>query len=352
MSTDFSRRAFALASIAVAAGAVAGCGSAAAGTGADGTGADADSSDGAGSFPLTIDHALGTTTVSARPGRIAAVQWSNHEVPLALGVVPVGMAKANFGDDDGDGVLPWVTEKLDELGAEAPPLFDETDGIDFEAVSDTRPELILAGYSGLTQEDYDQLSKIAPTVAYPELAWGTTWRQNIEISSTAMGMADEGKALIADLEKQIADAVAKQPGLKGRSAMFLTHVDTGDLSTVSFYTTHDTRVDFFGDLGLTTPASIAEASAKEMKFSQEISAEKVDTFNDVDIIVTYGGEELIATLKADPLLSKMPAVANGAIVTLDGSGPQGTASNPTPLALGWVLEDYVSELAGAASKAE
>ena len=48
--------------------------------------------------------------------RIATVAWANHEVPLALGVVPVGMSEATWGDDDGDGVLPWVEEKLEELG--------------------------------------------------------------------------------------------------------------------------------------------------------------------------------------------------------------------------------------------
>ena len=38
---------------------------------------------------------------------------------------------------------------------------DRYDGIDFEAVADTQPDVILAAYSGLTQEDYDTLSKIA-----------------------------------------------------------------------------------------------------------------------------------------------------------------------------------------------
>ncbi len=52
----------------------------------------------AGSFPLTVEHALGKTTIPAKPKRVATVNWANHEVPLALGVVPVGMAAANFGD--------------------------------------------------------------------------------------------------------------------------------------------------------------------------------------------------------------------------------------------------------------
>ena len=59
-------------------------------------------------FPVTIEHAYGETVIEQKPERVATVAWSNHEVPLALGVVPVGMSKATWGDDDGDGVLRWV----------------------------------------------------------------------------------------------------------------------------------------------------------------------------------------------------------------------------------------------------
>lgn len=301
------------------------------------------------SYPLSIEHALGTAVLEAQPQRIATVNWANHEVPLALGVVPVGFAAANFGDDDGDGLLPWVKERLDELGAATPVLFDEGDGIDFEAVSNTQPDAILAAYSGLTQEDYDTLTQIAPTVAYPEAAWATNWRDMIRLNSAGMGMATQGEALIADIEQQVADTVAKHPGLAGKAVMFLTHIDTADLSEVSFYTTHDTRVQFFEDLGLTMPQSVIDAS-EGGSFAGTISAEQVDMFDDVDIIVTYGDQALIDALKADPLLSQMPAVANDAIVPL-ANGPLGTAANPTPLAISWVLEDYVTLLAEAADKA-
>ncbi|WP_338887818.1 iron-siderophore ABC transporter substrate-binding protein [Rhodococcus sovatensis] len=299
--------------------------------------------------PVTVEHALGTTTIESKPERVATVNWANQEVPLALGVVPVGMAAANFGDDDGDGILPWVDAKLDELGGETPVLFDETDGVDFEAVADTEPDVILAAYSGLTQEVYDQLSEIAPVVAYPETAWGTPWREMITVSSEALGLADEGKQLVADLDAQIEEAVAARPGITGKSAMFLTHVDTTNLSEVSFYTTHDTRTMFFEDLGMTTPESVATASATTDKFSLKQSAEQADAFGDVDIIVTYGGDELVSALEADPLLSQMPAVANKAIVALPSDGPLGTASNPTPLSISWVLDDYLDLLDKAAA---
>ena len=150
------------------------------------------------SYPISIEHAFGTTVIEKKPERVATVAWANHEVPLALGIVPVGMARANFGDDDGDGVLPWVAARLDELKAETPDLFDEGDGIDFEAVAATRPDVILAAYSGLTQADYDTLSAIAPVIAYPQAPWSTDWRETIRLDSAGIGMAAEGEALIAD----------------------------------------------------------------------------------------------------------------------------------------------------------
>ena len=298
--------------------------------------------------PITIEHALGTTTIENRPERVATVNWANHEVPLALGVVPVGMASADFGDDDGDGVLPWVDERLEELDAETPVLFDETDGIDFEAVADTAPDVVLAAYSGLTQEDYDTLSEIAPVVAYPETAWGTPWREMIEINSRALGLEEEGRELVTELEGEIEEAVADHPEIEGRSTMFLTHVDTTDLSEVGFYTTHDTRALFFEDLGMSTPESVAEVSAETDLFALTRAAEQADVFDDVDIIVTYGGEETVEALEGDPLLSQMPAVEKGAVVSLPGDAPLGTAANPTPLSISWVLDDYLSLLAEAA----
>ncbi len=235
---------------------------------------------------ITIEHAFGTTEIEGTPERVATVNFQNQEVPLALDVVPVGMAEANFG---GSPVLPWVEEKLEELGAtgdDAPVLFDETDGIDFEAVSDTNRDVIFAGYSGIDAEDYETLSKIAPTVPFPkdQVAWGTTWRENIVIGSAAIGKPDEGEDLIADLEEQIDAAADDAPEIKDKKTMFLTHVEVGDLSEVSFYTAHDARPKFFEDLGMAVPESIQEFSDGN------------DSFDDVDIIVTYGDRELIEAL--------------------------------------------------------
>ncbi|SEN54002.1 iron complex transport system substrate-binding protein [Loktanella fryxellensis] len=301
-------------------------------------------------YPQTIVHAFGTTVLTAKPERIATVAWANHEVPLALGVVPVGMAAAKFGDDDGDGLLPWVVTALDDLGADVPVLFDEGDGIDFEGVAATDPDVILAAYSGLSQSDYDTLSQIAPVVAYPDQPWAADWREMIRLNAAGMGMVAEGDALIAELEGQIAAEVAAYPVLQGKTAMFVTHVDGRDLSTLSFYTAADTRVRFFADLGLGLPQAVRDASA-DGTFSAQVSAERIDDFADADIVVNYGGVDLVDAMTANPLTARMAAVQTGSVVLL-GNDPMGTAANPTPLSIPFVLDDYVALLADAASRTE
>ncbi|WP_316249028.1 hypothetical protein [Brachybacterium sp. Z12] len=130
----FSRRAFVGSALTLGA-VLAGCSA----EGSTSPGGDATGADGTGARAEFIEHAFGRTEIPATIEAISTVAWANHEVPLALGVVPAGMAAANFGDDDANGMLPWVEAALEELGAEPPVLFDESDGIDFEGVADTSP---------------------------------------------------------------------------------------------------------------------------------------------------------------------------------------------------------------------
>ena len=300
-------------------------------------------------FPVTIEHVYGQTVIQKKPERIASVAWANHEVPLALGVVPVGMAKVSWGDDDKDGVLPWVEDKLTELGAATPVLFDETDGIDYEAVSDTKPDVILASYSGLTKEEYDTLSKIAPVVAYPKNAWGTSVEDMITLNSTAIGLADEGAKLIEDLHAQTAAALEANSALQGKKVLF-AYIDPNDFSQVGFYTALDTRPGFLTSIGLPLP-SIVEQNAASTDFYLTVSAEKADELNDVDLIVTYGDDDsTIATLQADPLLSKIPAIAEGRVVILVNDTPLAASANPSPLSIPWGIGDYLALLAAPLSK--
>ncbi|MGN6325739.1 iron-siderophore ABC transporter substrate-binding protein [Pseudolysinimonas sp.] len=299
-------------------------------------------------FPVRIQNAYGTTTIEKKPTRVATVAWMNQEVPLALGVVPVGMSKATWGDDDGDGVLPWVADRLKQLKAKTPVLFDETDGIDFEAVADTRPDVILAAYSGLSKQDYTTLSKIAPVVSFPDVAWGTSVDEMITLESKALGLSREGAKLIDRLDAESKAALDEHPQLASAKVLF-AFVDPTDLSSISFYTAKDTRPGFLTGLGMPTPAIVAEESKKTDAFFVDVSSEQAPRFDDVDLIVTYGDPkgDLEKRLQADPLLGTIPAIKRGSVAVLPDSTPLAASANPSPLSIGWGIDRYFDVLAAA-----
>mgnify|MGYP001225739002 CR=1 FL=1 len=303
-------------------------------------------------FPVTITHTFGKTTIKSRPERVATVNWGNHDVPLALGVVPVGIQKSTYGDDDTDGVLPWTYAALEELGATGdalPVLFDESDGIPYEAVNNTEPDVVLAAYSGLTKEDYETLSQIAPTVSYPTYAWGTSWSDMALIDGRALGLVAEAQALVDDVKAEIADALAKRPDVAGKTFAY-SWIDPA-ASTVSLYSPLDARVQLVTDLGLEVAPSVTALAGDSDAFYVELSAERVDELDDVDVFVTYGDDTTLATLQADPLYGKIPAVQRGSVVVMPNDGPLSAAtSGPTVLSIPWVLDEYLDKFEAAAKK--
>ncbi|MDO5511625.1 iron-siderophore ABC transporter substrate-binding protein [Corynebacterium sp.] len=303
-------------------------------------------------FPTTVEHAFGTTTIEATPERVATLGWANHEVPLALGIVPVGMSKATWGDDDGDGILPWVEDKLSELDAPTPVLFDETDAVPFEQIADTRPDVILAAYSGITQDDYDKLSKIAPVVAYPGIPWGTSLEDMITLDSAGLGLREDADRLNAQLADEVDTALDAHPQLREAKVLFTSFGGQNDLSTIGFYSTQDPRAGFLADAGIGVPEVVRAESTTAEKFWIERSVEDVESFRDVDLIVSYGSDDpaenqaTLETLQAHPLMGKIPAIRDGHVAFL-GTGPLSAAANPSPLSIPWGIHDYVALLADA-----
>ena len=302
-------------------------------------------------YPLTIEHAFGETVIEEKPEKIATISWGNQDVPLALGIVPAGASEANYGVTDDSGLLPWTLAAFQELGVDSPVLFHDTDGLDYEAISDVQPDVILAGYSGITQEEHDLLSEIAPVVAYPEKPWVTSWREQILLDSKGIGMESEGKELVSDLENEIAEKTASYPQLEGKTAAFMYFTPT-DLGKFYVYLTADPRAAYLTDLGLTLSDYLESLEDTSDEFSVEISAENVDQLQDLDIIIAYGDETLIKTLQDDPRLGTLPAVQNGSVVVLDNNTPIAASSTPSALSIPSTIDEYLSLLGEAADKVQ
>ncbi|WP_121613463.1 iron-siderophore ABC transporter substrate-binding protein [Mesobacillus foraminis] len=308
-----------------------------------------DSEEGASEFPITMKHTFGETVIESKPERVATIQWANHDVALALGVVPVGFSAANYGVQDDSGLLPWTAEKLKELGEDKPNVFQDTDGLDFEAISDANPDVILAAYSGITQEDYDVLSQIAPVVPYQTSPWLTTWREQVLYNATGMGMKAEGEQLIKDTEKLIQDKASKYPEIKGKKVAWV-NFSAKDMSKLHIYTPADPRGEFLTELGMVYPDSIKNQITDPNSYSMELSAENADSLYDADIIIGYGDDSLYQAVKADPLLGKIPAIERGSVVFIGNGTPLAASGNPNPLSIAYTIDEYLELLGGAIDK--
>ncbi|MBS4536791.1 iron-siderophore ABC transporter substrate-binding protein [Clostridium sp. D2Q-14] len=301
------------------------------------------------SYPITVKHAYGETVIEEEPKNVATISWGNQDVPLALGIIPVGVSKANYGETDENGLLPWTGEKYKELGVEKPVVFDDVDGLDYEAISNSNPDVILAAYSGITQDEYDLLSKIAPVVAYPKLAWQTYWRDQITINATAIGKKDEGDKLVSDLEKLIEEKTSNYTNFKGKKTA-VCYFNPADLGKFYVYLPTDPRGAYLTDLGLEVPESVKELGETSNSFSIEISSENIDKLADIDIIVTYGSDTLLEELQSDDLLGTVPAVKNGAVAVIEDGSALAASSTPSALSIPATIDEYLSIIGKAADK--
>src|SRR5688572_20691803 len=170
-------------------------------------------------FPVTIEHALGETTIESEPTRVATLGWTDHDHALALGVVPVGATAITWGGNEA-GSTAWFDAAIEEAGAEAPVRYDDADGAPIDEVAELAPDLILATNSGLTEAEYKKLSKIAPVVAYPEAPWTTAWQDSLAMVGEALGRSAQADELKAETEATIEEARAENPILDGAELIY------------------------------------------------------------------------------------------------------------------------------------
>lgn len=300
-----------------------------------------------GSFPVTIDHALGTAEIPEAPERVVTWGWGSTEAAIALGVAPVAMPFQAYGGDD-EGVLPWVRDELEAQGVEIPERLPDAQEAPIEAIAAAQPDLILAVYSGLTQEEHDLLSEIAPTVAYPDQAWATPWRETVEIVGEALGRSEQATELLDDIEAQVAAAAEAHPEFEGKSIIQVA--DTPD--TFYVYKEADPRVQFLTDLGFVTAPAVTELATDESTFYFTLSKERLGELQS-DVLVAHAATqaEMDAFLESD-YAKQLPQLETGAIAPLVGEPFVAAVSPPNALSLTWGMDEYVEILSKAALAAE
>lgn len=305
-------------------------------------------------FPLTIDHAFGATTIPDEPERVVTVGWASQDTALALGVTPVGIAEDTWAGGE-NGLLPWTDDAIirtgktiGEVGSDADvSVYSDDPEFDIEELEALEPDLILATNSGITKEQYQQLSKLAPTVAYPESPRLTSWQDQTLINGRALGLEDEAVELVAETEEEIFAAGAGHPALLGTTFAFIHVQDEGN---VGVHLPGDPRVDLLISLGMSPAESVTKLPPANGKVYGEISLEHINKIKDADVLIAwFDSKEEQQALEDSELFQNLPAVRHDAYVPILDRQLSRAVSATTVLSIPWVLEPIVPELADASN---
>jgi iron complex transport system substrate-binding protein len=306
-----------------------------AGCGGSGGGAERDSAG-----TRTIRHKYGRTEISGTPERVVTVGFTDQDPVLALGVAPVAVREW-FGERP-YATWPWAR---DELGDATPEVLPATE-LNFEQIAALEPDLIIGVSSGMTGEEYDSLSRIAPTLAQSGefVDFGVPWQEQTRAIGRALGREGRAEELVAGLEERFAGAREEHPEFEGASGVVVGLTSEEESYTPSPYGPQDLRSRFLTSLGFEIPAEIAELAGDS--FFVDLSRERLDLIDtDVLIWVTVLADDYGA-VRNDPLYRRLAVAREGRDLFLDGT-LSGALSFGSVLSLPFALDEIVPMLAAA-----
>lgn len=247
-----------------------------------------------------IRHALGETTIPINPTRIVALNASITDSLLALNIQPAGIATFTGHDFTSYTYLEADLQNIPIVGTFVEP--------NLEAILAVEPDLILitADYD---PEMYDQLHRIAPTVAIPNHGSFRAWLPDI---GTILGIDAEAEARIGEYEAKAAEAQAALDAAASEETVAFLRVYPDEYQV--YGNARLVGPIIYGDLGLEPDPLVRELAWEEN--AVVISNERIPDFtaDHIFLLDQSQGTETdgdIAALTDDPLWQATPAVQNG-----------------------------------------
>jgi iron complex transport system substrate-binding protein len=215
-------------------------------------------------------------------------------------------------------------------------------------VAALRPDLILGVYAGMTEEDYDRLSRIAPTVpdTGEHVDYGMPWQEQLRLTGRALGREDRAETLAGDIEAQFARAREEHPEFGEATALFAYREESGSFGA---YSSADPRGRFLRSLGFRAPTRIDELAGDQ--FFTQVSGEQLRLI-DQEVLVMIDLANVAASrdeLMRDPLYRRLDVVRAGRDV-YPAVEPAAALSFSSPLSLPAAIDAIVPQLADAVGR--
>ncbi|MFJ3882549.1 iron-siderophore ABC transporter substrate-binding protein [Streptomyces sp. NPDC090077] len=300
----------------------------------------------AGAFPVTVEHAFGSTTVKAAPKRVVSVGYTDDQSILAFGIKPVGMVDQYPNpagtSPDINTQWPWVKDKWGDAKPEV--IMNNGDaGPNFEKIAALRPDLIIAVYSEIDQAAYDKLSKIAPTVGRTKAEkepFSAKWQDNALHIAKALGKAEEGQKMVQGIDDKLAAVKKAHPEFANQTAVALSWYK----DSVAPFTTTDVRGQLLTGMGFKGQTEIDKIAGD--KFYTQLSPERMDLV-DVDRVFVINDKADTDALKKFDLFANLKVTKNNKVsYLLDSEGPAAGAaiSQATLLSMPYAIDELVKSV--------
>ncbi|MEH1164049.1 iron-siderophore ABC transporter substrate-binding protein [Micromonospora sp. CPCC 205539] len=286
-------------------------------------------------FPVSVQHKYGTTEIAAAPTRVVTLGLSDQDPVLALGVVPVGAI--DWFLERPYGKWPWAQPLW---AGKTPEIVGERDEYNLEKVAALKPDLIIGLYSGMSKDQYDKLSKIAPTVAQPVGFddYAAPWQDMTRLAGKALGKEAKANELIAAIDARLAKLAAEHPDFAGKSVAVVEPYEPGKYA---IFAPNDPKVVLLTKLGFTVPKAIVDAAGKE--YAAEIGSEQLSLVEVDKLVFLTADASTESTVKADKVYSTLKvAKENRAVFLPYEEPPLGAAlSFSTVLSIPYALDQLV-----------
>lgn len=226
-----------------------------------------------------INHEFGNTEICGQPQRIIAYDPGSLDLLLALGVEPVGYT--GFSQ-----VVPNLKagEAINEFGylsdriTTSPTYIGNYSSPSLETILKLKPDLILITYSYGDRTQYDQFSKLAPTLA---LSGGDfPWQQRLLTLGKVLNREPQAQQVLAQYQQKVATAKAKLEPISRHNKVLLLYFSRPDHIPIS------------------TDKIFAGALLKDLGFQLVIPQRTID----VDGVIRGVSLEVLPQLEADIII--------------------------------------------------
>lgn len=234
--------------------------------------------DSAAAYPLTIEHAVGETTLEEKPEKIVVLEWVYGENLLALDIQPIGMADIE-GYNAWVNVEPELSDEVVDVGTRQEPSLEEIARLD--------PDLIITA-SFRHEGIQEQLENIAPTMMfnpYPEEGEDQYEEMvsTFETMAAALGEEEKAEEVLTQLNEKYDDVAAglKETGFDGEEFVLTQAYSANETAALRLFTDNAMAVQILENLGL---SNAFDGSDFELYGYSETSVESLQPYQDAHFI--------------------------------------------------------------------